>query len=101
MEIKINVDNIDYDALADLMMPMLMDYFSNDKDDVMTRLLLLSQGFTEATVHKILSKMSQQKKDVLMAKLINNNKPRIMEMITKMAVSQGIRLSVTDVEARQ
>lgn len=100
MEIRISVDNIDYDALAEIMMPMLLEHFSNDKDDVMTRLLLLSQGFTEATVRKILSKMPQQKKDELMIKLINNNKPKIIKGLTGMAAGQGIHLSVTDVDAR-
>lgn len=100
MEIRINIDNIDYDALADRMMPMLIEQMANDKDDVVTRLMLLSQGFTESTVKMILSRMSQQKKDELLAKLINKNKSKIMGLFTDMAAGQGIRLTVTDVEAK-
>ena len=99
MEIRIKIDDIDYDALADLMMPMLLEQLSNDKDDVVTRLMLLSQGFTESTVKKILSKMPQQKKDEMLVRLINKNKPKIMGLFMDMAASKGIRLSVTDVEA--
>ena len=99
MEIKINIDNIDYDSLAELMMPMLLEHMSSDNDDLMSRLMLLSQGFTASTVKTILSKMSQEKKDELLVKMINKNKPRIMRFITDMALSQGIRMSVNDVEA--
>lgn len=99
MEIKIKIDNVDYDALADLMMPMLIDHLSNDKDDVVTRLMLLSQGFTESAVKKLLARMSQEKKDELLVKLINKNKPKIMGMLMDMAASKGIRVSVNDVEA--
>ena len=100
MEIKINIEDIDYEALADLMMPMLIEHMSNDRDDVVSRLMLLSQGFTEATVKKILARMSQQKKDELLIKLISKNKPKIKEFLMKAAAEQGISLSVTDVEVK-
>lgn len=101
MEIKLNIDNIDYDSLAELMMPMLLDHMSTDNDDLMSRLMLLSQGFTASTVRLILSKMSQEKKDELLIRIINKNKPRILSFITEMALSQGIRMDVIDVEARK
>lgn len=100
MEIKIKVEDIDYEALAELMMPMLIEHMRNDKDDVVSRLMLLSQGFTESTVKKILSKMPQHKKDELIIKLINKNKPKITQFLMKTAAEQGIRLSVTDVEVK-
>ncbi len=101
MEIKINIDDIDYDSLAELMMPMLLDHMSSDNEDLMSRLMLLSQGFTASTVRAILSKMSQEKKDELLIRMINRNKPRIMQFITDMASSQGIRMTVNDVEAKK
>ena len=100
MEIKINIDDIDYEALADRMMPLLISQLSNDREDVATRLMLLSQGFTESAVKMILSKMPKEKKDQLLVRLINKNKPQIMELIGEMALSQGIRLNVNDVEAK-
>ena len=101
MELKLNIDNIDYNSLAELMMPMLIDHMSNDSDDLMSRLMLLSQGFTAATVRAILGKMSQEKKDELLIRIINKNKPRIKQFITDMALSQGIRMDVNDVSAEK
>lgn len=101
MEIKINVDNIDYESLAELMMPMLLDHMSKDDEDLMSRLMLLSQGFTSSTVKLILSRMSQERKDELLIRMINKNKPRIMKFISDMAESQGIRMDVVDVEANK
>lgn len=99
MEIKIEIDDVDYDSLVELMMPMLMDHFSGDTDDLRTRLLLLSKGFTESTVRTILSLMSKEKKDELFIKMINKNKPRIMDMLTEMAMSKGVRMKISDVRA--
>ena len=46
-------------------------------------------------------KMSQEKKDELLIRIINRNKPRIKQFITDMALSQGIRMDVKDVSAEK
>ena len=99
MEIKINIDDIDYESAAEMMMPMLIDHFSKDRDNVMAQLLILSQGLTEKAVKAVLSRMTQKQKDELLVKLTNNYKPQIKKLLTDMALSQGIRLTITDVDA--
>ena len=100
MEITLKIDNIDYDSATEMMMPMLMDHFANDKDNVMARLLMLSQGVTESAVKAILSRMTQEQKDQLLVRLTNSYKPQIKKLLTQMAASQGIRLTIKDVEAK-
>ena len=70
IEITLRVDEIDYDSLADLLLPALLE------------------------------RMSQEQKDALLTKFLSSNREKGAELLQNMAAQNGVKLRVTDLEAR-
>ena len=101
IELKIALDDIDYNTLAELMMDSLKRHYdpSDDSIPIWGKLLLSSQGVTKSTVTAILSKLPQDKKDELAVRFINQNKYKIKEKLEQMAYNSGVNVKISGVEA--
>jgi len=98
IELTIKVDHIDYNDLAELLLPMLSDRLP--KDGLMGR-LLNSPERAEKLVKEILGRMSQEQKDELLVKYINQNSVKAMTELEKAASRSGVSLKLRDIGAKK
>ena len=98
IELTIRVDSINYTDLAELLLPMLSDRLP--KDGLMGR-LLNSPERSEKLVKEILGRMSQEQKDELLVKYINQNSVKAMTELEKAASRSGVSLKLRDIGAKK
>jgi hypothetical protein len=102
IEIKLRVGDVDYDSLAELLLPAVFEQMGQGADSPLwSRLLFSSQGLTEAAAKAVLKKLSRDKKEEILVKYINKNGSVFAEAFKQMAYDRGIRLAVEKVEARK
>ncbi len=100
IELKLQVSDVDYDTLAELLLPAVMEQMGRASDSPLwSRLLLSSQGFTAGAAKAVLARMSKEKKEEMLAGYINKNGSRIAELFMQMAASKGVGMTVSGVEA--
>ncbi len=97
IEISFRIDEIDYDSLADLLLPALLERVENDS---IGRLFIRSPEAAEQMARRLLEHMSQEQKDGLLVKFLSANKEKGAETLEGMAAQNGVKLRVTELEAR-
>ena len=97
IELTIKVDAINYNDLAELLLPMLSDQLP--KDGLMGK-LLHSPERAEGLVKELLERMSQAQKDELLVKYINRNSNKAMDKLEEMAAKNGVSIKLSSVSAK-
>lgn len=97
IELTIKVEHIDYNDLAELLLPLLTDQLP--KDGLAGR-LLRSPEKAQGLVKELLNRMPQSQKDELLAKYINQNSGKAMEKLEEMAAKNGVSMKLRDVSAK-
>ena len=97
IELTIRVDSINYTDLAELLLPMLSDRLP--KDGLMGR-LLNSPERAESLVKEILGRMSQEQKDELLVKYINQNSYKAMDKLEDAAARNGVSMKPGKISAK-
>ena len=92
MELRIQIDELDYGTLAALILPML-------PDNVDSGFLLNSVKNKPALVKNVVNAMPKKKQEELAMSLINNHKDRISRGIMQLAASKGVKARVSGVKA--
>ena len=98
IEVTIKVDSVNYADLAELLLPMLSDRLP--KDGLMGR-LLNSPERAEKLVKEILGRMTQEQKDELLVKYLNQNSGKAMTELEKAAARNGVSLKLRDISAKK
>lgn len=99
IELNLLIDDIDYEALAERFMPLILEKADPSDMEPWARLLLLSSGINAGTISKILSRLPKEKKDELAVHYINKNRDKIIELLTDMAGAKGLKADIKDVSA--
>lgn len=95
IELKLRLDKVDYDALAELLLPMLFEQMSEAADaPVWSRVLLRSQGMTERAAKAVLDRMSEEQKDALLVRYVNKNSPALCHLLEDMAARSGVHVKL-------
>lgn len=98
MEIKIQIDDIDYAALVDAALPLLKDKLAKPGAAVpqlIGNILNLPSGMVKAVVNRL----PEDKKNQLAAALINGNKEKIIATVEHTARDSGVRIRIQDLQA--
>ena len=98
IELTIKVDSVNYSDLAELLLPMLSDRLP--KDGLMGR-LLNSPERAEKLVKELLGRMTQEQKDELLVKYINQNRFKAMDKLEEAAARNGVSMKLRDISAKK
>jgi len=98
IELTVKLENINYNDLAELLLPMLSDQLP--KDGLMGR-LLQSPEKTHNLVIELLNRMPQSKKDELLVKYINQNSDKAIAKLEDTAARNGVSMKLSSVSAKK
>lgn len=95
MEIKINVDNINYDSIVKVLVPLLNK--NNDESENKMKNKVLSM-FGGPFASKMLSFIPQESKDNMVMHFVNDQRDFIINMISEKMRETGIEVEIKDIE---
>lgn len=98
IELKILVDDIDYNSLTELLVPLLAEKLEKDgKGGVLSG----NRNMAVSMARTLLNTMPQAKKDELVVQLINKNRDKLLQKGRALAAKNGVRLQLCDVAAKK
>ncbi len=95
MEIKIKVDNINYDSIVKVLLPLLNKNNSESENKMKNKLLSMLGG---PFASKMLSFIPQESKDNIVMHFINDQRDFIINMISEKMSEYGIEAEIKDIE---
>ena len=96
IELKLLVDEVDYDSLAKTLLPLVQDKLRDSGG-----MLSGSPEMAAAMARRALRAMSQEKKDELLVQLVMKNRGTLLQKGGELAEKNGIKLHLYDVSARK
>ena len=100
IELKVIIDDIDYYALADMLLPHMADYFEqNQQGASFARMLFNKMGRNESAAKAVISVLPPEVKDEITAWYISKQGDRIAGNIMEFIRSNGFNATVRDIHA--
>lgn len=100
IELKLLIDEVDYDSLAEALLPLVQDKL-RDGGGMLGGVLSGSPEMAAAMARTALRAMSQEKKDELVVQLVTKNRDKLLQKGRELAAKNGVRLHLYDVSARK
>ncbi len=102
IELKILIDEIDYDSVADFLVPLLVEKLKKeDRAGLFGSVLSGNSAMASNMARGLLEKLPQEKKDELVVQLLTKNRDKLLETGRTAAAKNGIRLQICDVSAKK
>ena len=101
IELKILIDEIDYDSVADFLVPLLVEKLKKeDRTGLFGSVLSGNSDMASNMARGLLEKLPE-KKDELVVQLLTKNRDKLLETGRTAAAKNGIRLQICDVSAKK
>lgn len=96
MEIKINVENINYDSIVKVLLPLLSKQSDSTENKIASKFIGMFGKGNFAS--KMLSFIPQESKDNMVMHFVNDQKDFIIEALSKKMDEFGIEAEIKDIE---
>lgn len=102
LELKILIDDIDYNSVSELLVPLLAEKLEKDgKGGILGGVLAGNPEMAVSMARTLLNAMPQEKKDELVVQLITKNREKLLQKGRELAARNGVRLQLCDVAAKK
>lgn len=96
MEIRINVDNINYDSIIKVLLPLLSKNAGTSENKIANKFISMFGKGNFAS--KMLSLIPQESKDNMVMHFVNDQKDFIIETLSKKMDEFGIEAEIKNIE---
>lgn len=98
LELKILIDDIDYNSVTELLVPLLAEKLEKDgKGGILGNVLAGNTNMAVSMARTLLNTMPQEKKDELVVQLVTKNRDKLLqkggELAAKTASGSGCAIS--------
>ena len=102
LELKILIDDIDYNSVSELLVPLLAEKLEKDgKGGILGGVLAGNPEMAVSMARTLLNSMPQEKKDELVVQLVTKNRDKLLQKGRELAARNGVRLQLCDVAAKK
>ncbi len=102
IELKVLIDNLDYDSIAEFLIPALAESMAKDqKGGILGGVLAQNPEVMTSMARTLLGTLTQEKRDELLVQLVNKNREKLLQKATKAAADKGIQVKLCDLTARK
>ena len=102
LELKILIDDIDYNSVTELLVPLLAEKLEKDgKGGILGSVLAGNTNMAVSMARTLLNTMSQEKKDELVVQLVTKNRDKLLQKGGELALKNGVRLRLCDIAAKK
>ena len=99
LEIKLLVDEVDYDGLADLILPIVADKLE-EKGGLVGK-LAGKKEYIGQKLHRLLQKWGREKTEAKAVDLATKKRDLLIEKATAAAAKKGISVNIRDIAVRK
>ena len=96
LELRILVDDIDYDSIAEYLIPAV-----EEKGGILGNVLAGNPDMAASVARTVLGTMSQEQKDQLLVQLVTKNREKLLDKGNQAVRSRGIGVQLCDVAVRK
>lgn len=102
LELKILIDDIDYNSVTELLVPLLAEKLEKDgKGGILGNVLVGNTNMAVSMARTLLNTMPQEKKDELVVQLVTKNRDKLLQKGRELAAKNGVRLQLCDIAAKK
>ena len=102
IELKVLIDDLNYDSIAEYLIPALAESMARDqKGGILGGVLANNQDMLTSMARTLLGTLSQEKRDELLVQLLNKNREKLLQKATKASTDKGIQVKLCDLTARK
>lgn len=102
LELRILVDNIDYDSIAEYLIPAVAEKLRReDKGGILGSVLAVNPETAASMARTLLGAMSQEQKDQLLVQLVTKNREKLLDKGNRAARDKGIGVQLCDVAVQK
>ena len=102
IEVKIMVDNINYESVAEFLVPLLAESMKNgEKGGILGSVLAGNPEMATNMARTILKTMSQEKKDELLLQMVAKHRDKILAGGRSALSGRGIGVELCDITAKK
>lgn len=98
IEVTLKIQDVDYAAAVDTLMPVLLERLSGSANPIASLLLGKTKGLPSAAVKAALEVLPKGTRDELAAACLNHYSAEISQAIANLAAQRNLHLSVESVE---
>lgn len=99
LEVKILLSDLDYDDVADLVVPLVSDRMAV-KGGLIGKIAGKKEDLLKA-VHKFLSQKNQDERDQFLAELVTKKRSLILEKAADFAEKKGVKVQICDISVKK
>ncbi len=99
IRLTIDIEDVDYDSVVDMILPELEEQLCGPDAPAWAKMLKLGSANTADAIRKIMAKMPKSTLDSTAVKTINKNSAKAAALLEEMALSKGVRVRISDVNA--
>lgn len=100
IELNIKISDLDYDSLADLLMPMLSEHMEKSGLSFLGG-MFSPNGAGQSMAKAFFNRLSPDKKEEMIVNCLNGNKAKIISMLQNAARQQNIGVTLCDASAKK
>ena len=97
MKVTIELNDIDYGALAEILLPLVKDKLSQSEGNG-AGIITTIASVPPSIAGKMIDVLPQKTKDELCVMLLNKNKEKIVESIMEYAEKNGVSFKIDNIE---
>jgi hypothetical protein len=102
IEVKILIDNINYESVAEFLVPLLAESMKKgEKGGILGSVLAGNPDMATNMARTILKTMSQEKKDELLLQMLAKHRDKILSGARNALGKKGIGVELCDIAARK
>ena len=102
LELKILIDDVDYNSLTELLVPLLAEKLEKDgRGGILGGVLSGNRNMAVSMARTLLNTMPQEKKDELVVQLLTRNRDKLLQKGRELAAKNGVRLQLCDIAAKK
>ena len=93
LELRILVDDIDYDSIAEYLIPAVAEKLRREeKGGILGNVLAGNPDVAASVARTVLGTMSQEQKDQLLVQLVTKNREKLLDKGNQAARSRGVEM---------
>lgn len=102
IDVKISVNNVDYEAALDTLLPVLLEHLSKKSENAfLVSVLSKTKGVSSIAAKAALKALPQDTRDELAVACLNHYKEDIQRLLTEASKQKGIALQIEGIDSRR
>ena len=99
MKITLEIDDLDYGSVIAALLPMVHEKLERDDGSVSNKILAKLTALPPSIAKKMVNLMPKETQNEIVVLLINKNKEKILDLVTKLAKKKEISVQIGNLEA--